>query len=338
MVIAHHYTVSSGIMNCFDFNDITGNMIFLQFWGAFGKIAINCFLLITGYYMLNAGWSLKKWLKLYIEIKFYKLSIYALFCLCGYAEFNYHELLITLFNVVFGIGNDYAETYLVLYFLIPFINRLIHSLTEKDYKRLLIILLIVLCIIPSFSIFLSVKALSNDTWNYISWMIFMYLLGGYIRKYPQDRWKSKYWMLIGSIGNILLVFASILVVDYIGIRFDFGAQYWFVNNANKLLALTTAFCIFNLTKCIEIKYNSVINRIGSTTFGIFLIHTSNTYVRTFIWNDVFKCTEYYTSPYLVLHAIVSVVLVFGTCCIIDYIRSLLFESFLYKKLGYFKQQ
>ena len=37
LIIAHHYVVNSGITALFDFNDLTVNMIFLQFLGAGGK-------------------------------------------------------------------------------------------------------------------------------------------------------------------------------------------------------------------------------------------------------------------------------------------------------------
>lgn len=48
IIIAHHYVVNSGITACFNFSNITANMIFLQIFGMGGKIAINAFVMITG--------------------------------------------------------------------------------------------------------------------------------------------------------------------------------------------------------------------------------------------------------------------------------------------------
>ncbi|WP_366946850.1 hypothetical protein [uncultured Bacteroides sp.] len=64
LIIAHHYVVNSGIQELYDFSDINGNMLFLQFFGFAGKIGINCFLLITGYFMCQQKVRLVKFLKL----------------------------------------------------------------------------------------------------------------------------------------------------------------------------------------------------------------------------------------------------------------------------------
>lgn len=68
VIIAHHYVVNSGITTCYDVSDITPNMIFLQLFGFGGKIGINCFTLITGYFMVKSKWSLRKFAILRIII------------------------------------------------------------------------------------------------------------------------------------------------------------------------------------------------------------------------------------------------------------------------------
>ena len=53
-IVAHHYVVNSGLTGLYDFNNITGNMVFLQLFGFAGKIGINCFVFITGYFMIKS--------------------------------------------------------------------------------------------------------------------------------------------------------------------------------------------------------------------------------------------------------------------------------------------
>ena len=72
LIVSHHYVVNSGISQLYDFNNITGNMIFLQLFGFAGKIGINCFVFITGYFMIKSQFKFEKLLKLYLEIKFYR--------------------------------------------------------------------------------------------------------------------------------------------------------------------------------------------------------------------------------------------------------------------------
>ena len=71
-IIAHHLVVNSGVMEQFDYQNITANMIFLQLFGFAGKAMINGFILITGYFMVKSKFSFNKVVKLYTELKLYK--------------------------------------------------------------------------------------------------------------------------------------------------------------------------------------------------------------------------------------------------------------------------
>lgn len=54
MIVAHHYVVNSGVRAADGpmMADPTAmNSIFLLLFGAWGKTGINCFLMITGYFM-----------------------------------------------------------------------------------------------------------------------------------------------------------------------------------------------------------------------------------------------------------------------------------------------
>ena len=60
LIVAHHYVVNSGISQLYDFNHITGNMIFLQLFGFAGKIGINFFVFITVYFMIKSQFKFRK--------------------------------------------------------------------------------------------------------------------------------------------------------------------------------------------------------------------------------------------------------------------------------------
>ena len=92
-IVAHHYVVNSGFPDLYDFNHITGNLIFLQLLGFAGKIGINCFVFVTGYFMIKSQFRFEKLLKLYLEIKFYKFVIYIIFLAAGYESLSIRSLL-----------------------------------------------------------------------------------------------------------------------------------------------------------------------------------------------------------------------------------------------------
>lgn len=331
LVIAHHYVVNSGVMECFTYDSLTANMYYLQCFGAFGKIAINCFVLITGYFMLTSKWSWKKWLKLYIEVKFYTLLIYLIFVVCGYHAFNYHECLEVVFNVLFEFGNNYAPSFLALYLLIPFINTLILNINKKQYTSLLSILFFLFTIIPTFSVFLSALHTSNDTWNYLFWMVFVYLLGGFLKKYENEmqNWLTKRFLNWFLLLNMTAIFGWIAFYGLWAVKHDITTAYWFVNNSNKLLALTCSIAFFLVFKNIRIKHSRFINTVSSTTFGVFIIHSSGDYMRSFLWGDVIKCVEHYNDTHIVLYSVLAVMAVFCTCSLIDLVRIKLLEKPLF---------
>ena len=60
LIIAHHYVVNSGLLDVIYNNQLSANSIFWSIFGAWGKVGINCFLLITGYYMCTSKITLKK--------------------------------------------------------------------------------------------------------------------------------------------------------------------------------------------------------------------------------------------------------------------------------------
>ena len=72
LIVAHHYVVNSGLTGngpVFE-NPWSPASLFLLIWGAFGKIGINCFVLITGYFMCLSNISVKKFVKLFFEVMF----------------------------------------------------------------------------------------------------------------------------------------------------------------------------------------------------------------------------------------------------------------------------
>lgn len=69
LIVAHHYVVNSGVMDLMYKNPFSANAIFLFIFGMWGKIGINCFVLITGYFMCKRTITVRKFLKLLLEIE-----------------------------------------------------------------------------------------------------------------------------------------------------------------------------------------------------------------------------------------------------------------------------
>lgn len=99
-----------------------------------------------------------------------------------------------------------------------------------------------------------------------------------------------------------------------------GIAYFFVADSNKVLALTTAVCIFLFFKNITIRQSRIINTISASTFGVLLIHANSDAMRKWLWQDTLHNTQMYGSSWLPVHAVLSVLAVFFICTMIDHIR------------------
>ncbi len=61
LIVAHHYVVNSGMSDLItEGNALAGSSLFLLLFGWGGKTGINCFVLITGYFMCTSRITVKK--------------------------------------------------------------------------------------------------------------------------------------------------------------------------------------------------------------------------------------------------------------------------------------
>ena len=79
-------------------------------------------------------------------------------------------------------------------------------------------------------------------------------------------------------------------------------------------------------KNIKLKYHVAVNWIASSTFGVLLIHANSDVMRQWLWEDTLHNAAAYQSNMIFVHAIVSVVVVFFVCILLDKLRIYLFEK------------
>lgn len=82
-------------------------------------------------------------------------------------------------------------------------------------------------------------------------------------------------------------------------------------------------------KNLKIGYSRIINVIGASTFGVFLIHTCGDGMRQWLWQDFIDVVGHYDAPYYGLYAVGSVLLIFAICSLIDICRIYVLEKPLF---------
>lgn len=315
VIVAHHYVVNSGLTVDGDpiySAPMAGASIFLLLFGAWGKIGINCFVLITGYFMCESWITARKFVKLLFEVMFYRIVIQLIFWGTGYAPVTVSSIVKTFIPVT-EIAHNFTGTYLVFFLCIPFLNILIKQLTEKQHIRLLLLS----CFIY---VFFGTVKLMPVTMNYVSWYIVLYFMASYIRLYPRKLFGNKKiwgWMTILS---LILSAASVIACAWIGKMIGKNEAYFFVTDSNTFLAVVTGISTFLFFKNWKIKYSKFINTVSATTFGILLIHANSDSMRQWLWKDLLDNVGFYNSIWMPVHAVGSVIGIFVVCSVIDLLR------------------
>lgn len=322
VIIAHHY-LGGGVSALFDFDNPGANMIFLQIVGYGGQTAINCFVLISGYFMCQQKFSFKRLFKLYFLVKFYTVIFYLIFSLTGYYDFNWRESFELIFNVAYGITGSWLGGYLALFLLAPFINILIKNLSRNRHLLMIAILFFIYTITSTFFL--------NPNYEYLGWYITLYLVASFIRLYPCNLFRNKRLFGILSLLLIVLSWLSIIALDFIGAKTGLfiGEAGYMLQDSNKLLAALISFALFLFVLNVRIEkgqtIKSLINRIAQSTLGVLLLHANSDAMRDFLWKDVFKNSQFYDSQYLIPHLFITVGLIYTICVAIDQLRIVLIE-------------
>ena len=326
LIVAHHCVVNSGLIatdpitqesigpmaeNRFCFNGL-----FLMAIGMWGKTGINCFLLITGYFMCTSKITLRKFVKLLLWICIYKISIFTIFLFTGYESLSLVRLA-KLMSPVWGFNTNFGSCFIGFWLTIPFWNILIRNMSKRQHEILLCLLLgmyTILGSIPKFDVAM----------NYVTWFGVIYLISSYIRLYHHPIMENKKLWMMATILSVLIALCSMVCMTYI---FGKGGTF-FVSDSNKIFAVIVAVASFLWFKNMNIAYSKLINAIGASTFGVLLIHANSDAMRQWLWKDTVDCIGHYTLPHLqlVFYFASTVIIIFFICIIIDRLRFHIIEK------------
>ena len=315
VIVAHHYVVNSGLLSCIGEQTTLGikdYLLLLYGWG--GKTGINCFVLITGYYLCESRISFKKYIKLFAEVEFYSITIFLLFAVTGYQQFSIKEFAKAVFPF-FNISDGFTSCFLLFYLLVPYLNKLLHAITEKEHVGLIAWCMFVYTLLPSF-------ARANVAFNYITWFCVIYIFAAYMRMYPKQWNNDKKKVTFLLVMSLLLSWISVVGLAFFTHKMgmNIGESTFFVSDSNKILALTTAIFAFMFFKNLNLRYHKAINVIAASTFGVLQIHTSSDTMRRWLWQTVCNNVEVYNTRYLIPHAIFCVAVIYAVCTLIDGVR------------------
>ena len=317
MIIVHHYCVNSGISELLDFTNNPINTLIIQLMAFGGKVGVNIFFMISGYFMISGRMKWEKVGLLLLQIFTYNLIIrLSLWYFGGYAMPKITWL--GIIPIILDVPTSFIASYLFVYLLSPLINRGLNALIQHDYNYLLVVLLFFFTIEQTFFM--------QDTWHYMGWALVMYAVGAYIRRFDIANIRTINWRWL-AILSIMLVWGLIVIVDLHPCRFHWT---YFSYDANKLTMLFCSICIFTAFLTLKIRNSKIINTLASTCFGILLIHANCDAMRKWLWQDTLNVPGQIDNPWLILHMFGWCTAIFIICAAIEFCRKHLLEKPMYK--------
>ena len=320
LIVAHHFVVNSGLLDIIYENPTSSRSLFLLLFGAWGKTGINCFVLITGYFMCKSHITAKKFGKLFGEWMFYRIAINCVFIIFDYQTLSLKSFLKIIIPIT-AIATNFTSCFIIFWLLIPFLNVLVNNMTEKQHIRLLCLCSFTYVVLGTFH---------TVNMNYVTWFIVLYLMSSYIRLYHKKCFDNIILWGILTFISFAISAASVVCCAYFGKKFGINNAYFFVQDSNTLLAVTNSVCSFMFFKNIKIKHSKIINTIAASTFGVLLIHANSDTMRQWLWKDTLDNVGHYSISLMPMYAIVCVLGVFAVCVVIDILRIHLIEKPFFK--------
>lgn len=316
MIILHHFAVHNKV------ETTQYNHIVLDLLSIGGKLGVNVFILITGYFMINSSFKIKKIIWLFVEISFYSITILLIFYGFGLSEFNTKLTLMSLFPLIYNLY-WFGTVYVMLYIISPFINIFINKINRFQHRNLIILLTAFWSIIPTFT--------AGDLYfSYLGWFINLYIIGAYIKFYEKKDFNFKKDIITFLLAYLIIIL-SVVILNMLGetysILLNFTTYFSKINSFILLLCTISLFQIFNHLK---IPNTKIINNIAKSIFSVYLIH-DNIFIRVFLWEQLFTFDPNISQLGLFLYGLFTSLVVLIFCIIINKFLSVVI-NFIYKFL------
>lgn len=295
---------------------MSGEVVVAAILTGLAYIGVNCFVLISGYFGIN--------LKLRSALNIYMIC--AIYALIGYLLHLYidgvHIGKGILYSSVFCISHSklwFVKCYVGLMLLSPILNAAMDSISKKTYQWVLGLL----TVLNVYFGFLWKDAVFNADGYTIANFVYIYMIGGYIRRYVDIEWCRKHRTEnVGVyLATSLLWAGSIILQRYVPMPYD--EWFWGYNNPFTLVGAISFFMLFiSLPKF----YNKTINWLAAGTFAVYVVHCDG-YMGGYIRSCISSLANFIHFEYGVVLTIIVMLLVacvmLLSICAIDKIRSAL---------------
>ncbi len=324
MIIGLHYLDKGNVLS--DFMDMHGTNEYLAWiFEAFFYPAVNVYVLISGYFLIEKEFRFSKLLRLWGQVFFYSVLLgMAAVCagLTGTEEIDLYKGAYYVFPILTE-HYWFVTDYVILYLLLPVINPVLSTMEQKKMRNLLLVL------IGIFSLAKSILPLpfAVDKSGYdILWFLCLYMTGAYFRRFGFAFLSGKGRGFLLYLLSVTGIFMSAFVLRMVCLRTghlkDIVTYAYSYNHILCYLAAVGLLAAFSRIRINSETAGKVTGVLGSASFGVYLIH-EHIDLR-YVWPGWLLAEKQSQSPGFVLWMTGSLALVYFVCAGIELCRQQLF--------------
>jgi len=328
IIMLHALGKSEILVNLYD--NFSANALIAWILEALSLCAVNVFIMISGYYLINSNIKLGRLIELIAEMVFYSLGAFLICSLLGvdiHEEINTYFLLHTVFPVHMNLF-WFLTAYVFVYIMLPVISAGIKAVSKKQLKAIINLLLIFECGFKSCFPF----RFEEDEFGYnLLWFLTVFLIGAYFRLYGARMLNKTHKGLIVYFVSSMFILIENVAIDSVFSRtghlkeiLKVSTEY---NHVFVLLAAIGLFTAFVYSKPINEKAGKVICALSPMSLGIYLVH-ENLSLR-YNWQKWAGIYDSLQSPTMIFvgRILLATAVIFAAGLLIDYVRIQIFKLF-----------
>lgn len=250
--------------------------------GGGGRIAVNVFLLLGSWFMVNAAFRPERLLRLYLQVALYSIPLTMVMLVTGYAGCARNVIQGLL--PFFGRPLWFATAYISLVALTPYLNR-IFLLEDKALSRLVLVVGFVFATVATIPSYTAPEYLAD-----FSWFVVMYVFVGWAKRTQAwERLPGK-WMSLALGGGLMMA----LSLAQLHPLTAWVAGYWNVH-LQCLPNILSAVLIFNFFRLSDFGVCKWINWLSRASFSVYIVHQVPAFLG-YEWNVVFRSEKLMNLP------------------------------------------
>lgn len=285
LIVALHALVHGGVLASVS---VTANAVFCRAAEALAYVGVNCYVLLSGYFLVRSEFRLRRLLRLWTQVLFYSAALYLIAVLCGADAFS---ALRTVKFLLPTLTRKYwfFTAYVGLMLLSPFLNPLLLRLTQKQFRLLLAVLIGLFCVWPNLLAFSDLLPFGDG--RSVCWFVTLYCVAAYMRLYPAE--PNRILCLAVWVGSAAVCaaefflyqkyFAGSSLASAFGDAAGHLPTLFYANNSVPVLAGSVAlFLFFRSLTVSSARVGRAAAHLASLTFGVYLLHDHES-VRKWLW-------------------------------------------------------